>query len=275
MHYYKRNIGDYAKKAGRLSMLQHGSYTLLMDACYDRERWPTLAEAIEWTWASTQDEIDAVTFVLNRFFLLQEGVYVQERIQEEIARYHANAATNQRIAVARETKRKAEGTKRAPRKTKREQVVDEPPPNHKPLTTNQEPIEERKSANAPPLDQVPDELLKDYLEVRRAKKAGKLTQTAIEGIDREAKLAGLTLEQALRVCCEQGWQGFKAVWYANLNAPSRVTSIGETPHQRNTRMRVAEIAPEIARRAPGDEAPPVNPVDFFRTVEAVPRLGVK
>ena len=46
MHYYKRNLGDYAKKAGRLSMLQHGSYTLLIDACYDREQFPTLEEAI-------------------------------------------------------------------------------------------------------------------------------------------------------------------------------------------------------------------------------------
>jgi len=29
MHYFKRNIGDYHKKAGRLSMLEHGAYTLL------------------------------------------------------------------------------------------------------------------------------------------------------------------------------------------------------------------------------------------------------
>ena len=45
MHYYKRNLGDYAKKAGRLSMLEHGSYTLLIDACYDRERFPTICSA--------------------------------------------------------------------------------------------------------------------------------------------------------------------------------------------------------------------------------------
>lgn len=32
MHHYRRNIGDYHKKAGRLSILQHGVYNLL-DAC--------------------------------------------------------------------------------------------------------------------------------------------------------------------------------------------------------------------------------------------------
>lgn len=137
MHYYKRNIGDYAKKAGRLSMLQHGSYTLLIDACYDREQFPTLDEAIEWTWASTTEEVEAVHFVLRKFFVLEAGCYVQSRVQEEIAEYHAKAETNKRIALERETKRKENGTKRAP-------VVNEPPPNHKPLTTNQEPIPEVK-----------------------------------------------------------------------------------------------------------------------------------
>lgn len=133
MHYFKRNIGDYAKKAGRLSMLQHGAYTLLIDSCYDRERFPTLDEAIEWTWASTTEEIEAVTFVLRKFFALEGDVYVQKRIQEEIAEYHEKAETNRRIAIERETKRKEKSTNRA-------QVVNESPPNHKPRTINQEPL---------------------------------------------------------------------------------------------------------------------------------------
>jgi uncharacterized protein YdaU (DUF1376 family) len=132
MHYYKRNIGDYAKKAGRLSMLQHGSYTLLIDACYDREQFPTKEEAIEWTWASTTAEIEAVEFVLRKFFTLEDGVYVQKRIQEEIAEYHLKADTNKRIANERETKRKEKRTNRTP-------DVNEPPPNQEPLTKNQEP----------------------------------------------------------------------------------------------------------------------------------------
>jgi len=132
MHYYKRNIGDYSKKAGRLSMLQHGSYTLLIDACYDREKFPTLEEAIEWTWASSSAEIEAVEFVLKKFFKLIDGVYVQPRIEEEIAEYHSKAETNKRIAMQREANRRASSTSRA-------QDVHEPPPNHKPLTTNQEP----------------------------------------------------------------------------------------------------------------------------------------
>jgi uncharacterized protein YdaU (DUF1376 family) len=133
MHYYKRNLGDYAKKAGRLTMLQHGAYTLLIDSCYDREVFPTLEQALEWTWASTEAEVEAVKFVLSRFFVLdKEGCYVQDRILEELLHYHKNADTNKRIADEREAKRRE-------KRTNREQVVDEAPPNHKPLTINKEP----------------------------------------------------------------------------------------------------------------------------------------
>ena len=45
MHYYEKKIGDYHRKAGRLNILQHGVYNLLMDACYDREAFPTEAHA--------------------------------------------------------------------------------------------------------------------------------------------------------------------------------------------------------------------------------------
>ena len=94
MHYYNRNIGDYHKKAGRLTMLQHGAYVLLMDAIYDREKFPTLEDAIDWLWASDQPEIDAVTFVLNKFFKLENGVYIQSRMQEELEHYHGVCLTN-------------------------------------------------------------------------------------------------------------------------------------------------------------------------------------
>jgi uncharacterized protein YdaU (DUF1376 family) len=127
MHYFKRNIGDYHKKAGRLTMLQHGAYTLLLDACYDREVFPTLEEAIDWSWASTEQEISAISFVLNKFFVLTDGVYIQHRIESELDQYHKNSATNKRIAQERETKRKNKSTVRG-------QSVDEAPPNHKPLT---------------------------------------------------------------------------------------------------------------------------------------------
>jgi len=88
MHYYSRNIGDYYKKAGRLSILQHGVYNLLIDACYDREEFPrSIEDAIDWIWASTPDERHAVEFVLTKFFQFDGQNYIQKRIQDELFCY--------------------------------------------------------------------------------------------------------------------------------------------------------------------------------------------
>lgn len=114
MHYYKRNIGDYYKKAGRLTILQHGVYTLLIDACYDREKFPTLDEAIDWCWASSTDEIEAVKFVLRRFFELVDGRYVQARIADELTAYQERSEINRQIALEREAKKRAQKQNKAP-----------------------------------------------------------------------------------------------------------------------------------------------------------------
>jgi uncharacterized protein YdaU (DUF1376 family) len=150
MHYYKRNLGDYAKKTGRLTMLQHGAYTLLIDSCYDREIFPTLEQALDWTWAATEAEVEAVKFVLSRFFTLdKDGCYVQDRILCELLEYHAKADTNKRIAIERETKRKEKSTNRV-------QDVNEPPPNHKPITINQEPLTNINTNICPPKGELDD-----------------------------------------------------------------------------------------------------------------------
>lgn len=38
MNFYKRFMGDYAKKTAHLSLMEHGAYTLLLDAMYATER---------------------------------------------------------------------------------------------------------------------------------------------------------------------------------------------------------------------------------------------
>lgn len=93
MHYYEKKIGDYHRKAGRLNILQHGVYNLLIDACYDREAFPTEAQAIDWVWAESDEEITAVKFVLKKFFVMnEEGIFIQNHIQEDLIAYKAYIA---------------------------------------------------------------------------------------------------------------------------------------------------------------------------------------
>lgn len=151
MHYYKRNLGDYAKKAGRLTIIQHGVYNLLLDACYDRETFPTRDEAIDWVWASTAEEIEAVDFVLSKFFTPDgAGKYVQKRVQEEVAEY-------QKFKELQSEKGKKGGRpKKPPVKEKNPAGLKENPTESrgkpeqsrkkpKPLTTNQEPLTSSKN----------------------------------------------------------------------------------------------------------------------------------
>lgn len=59
---------------------------------------------------------------------------------------------------------------------------------------------------------IDSQVASDFLAIRKAKRAP-LTTTALDGIKREAGKAGITLEDALRVCVERGWQAFKAEWH--------------------------------------------------------------
>ena len=56
-----------------------------------------------------------------------------------------------------------------------------------------------------------ESLWDDFLILRKAKRAP-LTNSALEGIEQEAKKAGMNLEEALYECCARGWTGFKAEW---------------------------------------------------------------
>lgn len=77
---------------------------------------------------------------------------------------------------------------------------------------------------------VPAQLFSDYMTVRKAKKAGALTTTAINGLIREAEKAGKTLEEAVTICCERGWQSLKAEWLTDRQAQRTAHPTQPTRH---------------------------------------------
>lgn len=91
-------------------------------------------------------------------------------------------------------------------------TVVEPLPNQE---QEQEQKQEKKARDpAPIIPGVSPQLLSDYLEVRKGKRAGKITPTVIAALEREAGKAGIGVADAVKACCEFGWQGFNAGWYA-------------------------------------------------------------
>ena len=61
---------------------------------------------------------------------------------------------------------------------------------------------------------VDEQIAKDFLTIRKTKRLP-LTQTALDGIAREAEKAGIELATAIKLSTESGWAGFKAAWVKN------------------------------------------------------------
>lgn len=88
MNFYPRFPGDYAKKTARLSLAEHGAYTLLLDEVYSTEEaLPADADELcRICRALTKEERAAVIKVADKFFPVgSDGLRHNERAEEEIA----------------------------------------------------------------------------------------------------------------------------------------------------------------------------------------------
>lgn len=91
-------------------------------------------------------------------------------------------------------------------------------PSIEPSRTKGKSTQERAQVVERP-DGVAEVVWLDFLQLRRAKRSP-LTRTALDGLRRESERAGLMLGEALSVCCERGWQTFRADWYAAQMQPA-------------------------------------------------------
>ena len=207
MYYYKFNIADWHLATSHLSLEEEAIYFRLINYYYDSE------QAIP---EETQSVIrrlrlgsysETVGIILKEFFTLESDGWHHKRCDDEISQYHEKAEVNQING------------KKGGRPKKTQSVSKDNPDitltkNHKPLTKNQ-------IINTP--DGVSDSIFKDYLEVRKTKKA-KWTETALKGLQREAAKAKMSLQDVMQLCCERNWVGFKAEW-----AKPEESKVGQLP----------------------------------------------
>ena len=86
MNYYERHLGDYARDTAHLSMLEHGAYGLLLDRYYATEAGIPADQVHRLARARTREEKQAVDAVLGEFFELVDGIWINHRAEEEIAK---------------------------------------------------------------------------------------------------------------------------------------------------------------------------------------------
>lgn len=86
MNYYERHLGDYARDTAHLSIMEHGAYTLLLDRYYSSEHGIPADQAHRLARARTREEKQAVDTVLDEFFMLVDGIWINDRCEEELAK---------------------------------------------------------------------------------------------------------------------------------------------------------------------------------------------
>jgi len=255
VNYYERHIGDYLKDTAHLSLLEHGVYGRLLDVYYTRECGIEDGMVARLIGARSKDEISAMNTVLNEFFVLQAGVWTQSRCDAEIERYQDKQRKASASANARWKKNEPHTGRNANASPDAMRTHSEGnAPNHQTPDTRHQ--KRNTSAVALPPDGVSDSVWTDFLKVRKAKKAP-MTDTALDGIRAEAEKAGLTLQEALQMCCARGWQGFKAAWLDDQKRGGIARTIA------GQRLQQAQDF------APGIAASPLNYIDEVKNVPAI------
>lgn len=97
--------------------------------------------------------------------------------------------------------------------------------------------------------EVSDGVWMSFLQVRREKKAA-VTDLAILGIKRECVKAGITLEDALTICCERGWASFKAEW---MREQRKGSAGGESFYERDQRLKRERWEEMTGRKWPTEQ----------------------
>ena len=229
MHFYKFHIGDYMSHTRHLSHYEDLAYRRLLDFYFLHEQPIKHRDAARHI--GMRDHEEDVLTVLNEFFLSTEDGFVNAYADKQIADFHKHQASSAFGAFIRDNpslKDKANkedfifhylaksidvyiGTLRGNDVPIKDTSSTHDAPlttNHKPLTTNH--IKEKATVVATPVG-VSDSVWQEFIAHRKSKKA-RVTQLVIDGIEKEARDAGWSLEDALKETIVRNWQSFKADW---------------------------------------------------------------
>jgi len=197
MNFYPFHIGDYISHTSHLTDEEDLAYRRMIDLYYMTEA-PFPNDAA-WIARRVRTNPAIVLTLLNEFFELEnDNLWHSSRADKEIGKYQYLQESGKKGAEKRWGNRDVKPTNSIPNS----------PPIATPIATktitkNQDHI------NTP--DGVTESVWNDYLKIRKAAKKP-ITDTALKGLVREAGKAGKSLNEALVICCERSWLGFKAEW---------------------------------------------------------------
>jgi uncharacterized protein YdaU (DUF1376 family) len=201
-------IGDYLADTARLTTEQHGAYLLLIMDYWRSGKLPDDDRVLAQICKMSLDAWSNARASIQHYFSIEDGFWVHSRIEAEKVSAETNKGkkTEQARNAAKARWSKDQNNAQSNAVSNAGAMLEQcPSPSPSPS--------KNKTTNTPP-DGVSQSVWDDFVRQRKAKKAS-ITDTAIQGIEREAKKANMTLNDALQEICARGWTGFKAEWVAD------------------------------------------------------------
>lgn len=243
MNFVQFHLGDWIAGTALLSPTERGVYMDLLVRYYKEERPIMQVECKRIARAYAPHEAEAMQYVLETFFTLEDGVYRHSRCDEEIAKAAATAEKRKKAANARWTRDSKPKIEHNECECSADSMQTECTcistcnangmltNNHKPITNNhiEEKKETKKKSAAPkapkaaPVEKpegVSDELWAEWY-AHKKRKSGSVTQRMLDGLIREAGKAGITVAEAMEYQLEKDWTGFEADWYEKNKGSSK------------------------------------------------------
>ena len=203
MYYYQFNIGDYQSHTSHLSDIEDLVYRRLLDWYYLHEM-PIPLEIEETSrQIRMRSHTESIAIVLQEYFERTDDGWIHHRANKEIAKADEKSEKASASAKARWSKKDANALPT--------QSDSNATHNTLPITHNTLPNTQKKATVVAIPVGVSESVWQEFIAHRKAKKA-RVTQLVIDGIEEQSKIAGWSLEDALKEIIVRNWQSFKADW---------------------------------------------------------------
>jgi uncharacterized protein YdaU (DUF1376 family) len=208
MHYYQFNIGDYQSHTSHLSEIEDLVYRRLLDWYYLHEIPIPLDESEVSRQIRMRSHTESIAIVLQEYFERTDDGWIHHRANKEIAKAGDKSEKASASAKARWSKKDANAL----------QTQSESNATHNtlPITQDTEHKTQKKATVVATPFGVSDSVWQEFIAHRKSKKA-RVTQLVIDGISEQARIAGWSLEDALKETIVRNWQSFKADWVKDEN----------------------------------------------------------
>jgi uncharacterized protein YdaU (DUF1376 family) len=207
MFYYQHHIGDFIKATSRLTDSQTVGYLRLLWMYYDAEK--PLPNDIDVLAMQIGLSTENTHLLLRAFFKLENDVWTQTRCDKEIDEYHEHIIKKSNAGKASAERRKNNSSTNVQQVFNDCSTDEQLTVNRKPVTNNHKPKNTATKVATP--EGVSESVWDEFIAHRKTKKA-KVSQLVIDGIAKEAKKAGWSLEDAIKETIVRNWQSFKAEW---------------------------------------------------------------